>query len=100
MLPTKFKIIEILIENLLDSRYNKHMKRANLILDENLLKTASSLFNEKTYSGTVNRALDEAIKAVKIRGLLEFSGSGLWEGDLSEMREDSPKKKKTIKKRN
>ena len=69
------------------------MKRANLILDEKLLNTASRLFGEKTYSGTVNRALDEAIKAVKIRRLADFSGSGIWEGDLSAMREDKPRAK-------
>ncbi|HMO18807.1 MAG TPA: type II toxin-antitoxin system VapB family antitoxin [Oligoflexia bacterium] len=73
------------------------MKRTNLILDENLLNTASRLFGEKTYSDTVNRALDEAIKAVKIRGILDFRGSGLWEGALSEMRDDKPKRKTTKK---
>ena len=72
------------------------MKRANLILDEDLLNTASRLFGEKTYSGTVNRALEEAIKAQKIRGLLDFAGSGIWEGNLSEMRAD-PQAKNTKK---
>ncbi len=67
------------------------MKRTNLVLDEQLLKTATQLMGAKTYSEAVNRALDESIRMAKIRGLLDFQGSGAWEGDLSEMRQDSTK---------
>lgn len=74
------------------------MKRTNLVLDEHLLKTAVQLLNARTYSAAVNKALEEAIRTVRIRNLANFMGSDLWEGDLSEMREDKassrPKRKK------
>jgi hypothetical protein len=77
------------------------MKRTNLVLDEQLLKSATQVMGEKTYSATVNRALAEAINNHKILGLQSFFGSGIWEGDLSAMREDrtfssrAPKTRKT-----
>ncbi|MGK5081764.1 type II toxin-antitoxin system VapB family antitoxin [Bdellovibrionota bacterium FG-1] len=66
------------------------MKRTNLVLDEELLKTATQVLGAKTYSAAVNQALAEAIRTAKIRGLAEFFGTGVWEGELSEMREDHP----------
>jgi hypothetical protein len=66
------------------------MKRTNLVLDEQLLKSATQVLGEKTYSATVNRALAEALRHHKIQNLSNFFGSGLWEGDLSSMREDRP----------
>ncbi len=61
------------------------MKRTNLVLDGKLLEEALRLSGERTYSRAVERAL---------------TGSGLWEGNLSEMRRDwvvgerTPKKAK------
>jgi hypothetical protein len=66
------------------------MKRTNLVLDEQLLKSATQILGEKTYSATVNRALTEALRNHKIQNLSSFFGSGIWEGDLSAMREDRP----------
>jgi len=62
------------------------MKRANVVLDEDLLEEATRISGEKTYSGTVNLALRELIRVRKIQELKEFFGSGIWEGDLAEMR--------------
>lgn len=70
------------------------MKRTNLVLDEELLKTATRLLGAKTYSAAVEHSLRETIKLWKIRGLTEFVGSGVWEGDLSKMRDDRVKSKK------
>lgn len=70
------------------------MKRTNLVLDEELLKTATRLLGAKTYSAAVEFSLRETIKLWKIRGLADFVGSGVWEGDLSKMREDRVKNKK------
>lgn len=70
------------------------MKRTNLVLDEDLLNKASRLLGEKTYSATVNKALEEAIKVTSLRNLLNFQGSDIWEGDLKEMREDKGYNKK------
>lgn len=65
------------------------MKRTNLVLDESLLEEAVRLSGERTYSAAVTRALAEFVKRIKARQILELGGSGLWEGDLSEMRRDS-----------
>jgi Arc/MetJ family transcription regulator len=71
------------------------MKRTNLMLDEELLKTATRAMGAKTYSEAVNRALDEAVHLIKIRNLGQLFGQDVWQGDLSEMREDRGSKKKS-----
>jgi len=64
------------------------MKRTNLVLDEHLLDEATRVLGLKTYSATVNRALAEVVRIRKIQSLPSFFGTGLWQGDLAEMRED------------
>jgi len=64
------------------------MKRANLVLDEALLEEALRLSGERTYSKAVGRALTEFVLKVRSRRILELAGSGLWDGDLAEMRRD------------
>ena len=69
------------------------MKRTNLVLDMDLLKEATRLSGERTYSSAVMRALADFVRRARARQILELRGSGLWEGDLSAMRRDrSPKK--------
>jgi Arc/MetJ family transcription regulator len=58
------------------------------VLDEQLLDQAVQVLGVKTYSAAVNLALEEVIRMRKIQGLGEFFGSGLWEGNLSEMRDE------------
>jgi Arc/MetJ family transcription regulator len=70
------------------------MKRTNVVLDEALLLEARRLSGEKTYSATIMRALNDLVRRLKVRQILELRGSGLWEGDLSEMRRDPPKKRR------
>ena len=65
------------------------MKRTNLVLDEKLLEEATRLSGERTYSRAVERALQDFVRRVRARQILELAGSGLWEGDLAEMRRDS-----------
>jgi len=65
-----------------------HMRRTNLVLDERLLDEAIRVLGAKTYSGAVNTALEEIIRLRKIQGMAQFFGSGIWEGDLAEMRKD------------
>jgi len=63
------------------------MQRTNVILDERLLEEAHRRSGEKTYSATINRALEALIKKLTFEeGLKILSGSNAWEGDLSEMR--------------
>ncbi len=66
------------------------MKRTNLVLDERLLKQATQVLAAKTYSAAVNTALEELIRVRKIQSIPHFFGTGIWEGDLSQMREDTP----------
>jgi Arc/MetJ family transcription regulator len=73
---------------------SKHMKRTNLVLDEEILEEATRLAGEKTYSGAVMRALEDFVRRAKARQILELRGSGLWEGDLAEMRRDKRRKPK------
>jgi Uncharacterized protein conserved in bacteria (DUF2191). len=66
------------------------MKRTNLVLDEDLLENVTRVLGVKTYSAAVNQALSETLRLKKIESLPQFFGKGLWQGDLSEMREDRP----------
>jgi len=65
------------------------MKRTNLVLDDKLLEEAYRVLGAKTYSAAVNQALEEIVKVRKIQNLKQFFGKDLWEGDLSEMRQDA-----------
>ena len=69
-------------------KHSIHMKRTNLVLDESILAEAQRLSGERTYSGTVMRALEDFVRRAKARRILELRGSGAWEGDLREMRRD------------
>lgn len=61
----------------------------NLVLDERLLAEAVRLSGERTHSRTVERALEEFVRRIRARRILDLAGSGLWEGDLREMRRDT-----------
>ena len=64
------------------------MRRTNLVLDGDLLEEATRLSGERTYSRTVERALQEFVRRAKARRILDLAGSGAWEGDLAAVRED------------
>lgn len=70
------------------------MKRTNLVLPEALLEEATRLSGEKTFSKAVIRALEEFVRRVKARQILDLKGSGAWSGDLSSVREDSPRRRR------
>jgi Arc/MetJ family transcription regulator len=76
------------------TRHALHTKRTNLVLDEEVLEEATRLSGEKTYSAAVMRALEDFVRRAKARQILELRGSGLWEGDLSEMRRDRKGKRR------
>ena len=71
--------------------YSLHMKRTNLVLDAELLDEAVRLSGERTYSRVVGRALDDYVRRIKARRILELVGTGHWRGSLSEMRSDRPR---------
>jgi len=72
------------------SVHNLHMKKTTLMVDEGLLEEAIRLSGEKTYSSAVNRALAELVRRIRARQILDLRGSGLWQGDIGEMRGDRP----------
>lgn len=81
------------------------MKRTNVILDEELLEKARRALGEKTYSGTINVALEKAVRQDKFwdayRKFQEEAGKGdfFWPGYLEETRpnaysvQEKPKKR-------
>jgi Arc/MetJ family transcription regulator len=71
-----------------------HMKRTNLVLDEKLLEEATRLSSLRTYSKTVDLALSEFVRRARAGRILGLAGSGLWEGNLSELRRDAKPKAK------
>jgi hypothetical protein len=70
------------------------MKRTNLVLDERLLAEATRVLAAKTYSAAVNTALEEVVRIRKIQSMQGFFGSGIWDGDLTQMREDKPPRRR------
>jgi Arc/MetJ family transcription regulator len=66
------------------------MKRTNVVIDEGLLEEAVRLSGERTYSRTIERALAELVSRAKARSIDQLAGSGLWSGDLAQMRGDQP----------
>ncbi len=64
------------------------MKRTTLMLDESTLEEALRISGERTYSATVDLALRELVRRARAGRILELAGSGLWEGNLGEIRGD------------
>jgi hypothetical protein len=60
------------------------------VLREGLLEEAQQLAGERTYSRTVERALEDFVRRAKARRILDLVGTGAWAGDLSVVREDRP----------
>jgi Arc/MetJ family transcription regulator len=79
--------------------YPIHMKRTNLVLREDLLDEALRVSGERTYSQAVERALEDYVRRVKAGQILQLSGSGAWEGNLAEMREDRPAARRRSRRR-
>jgi Arc/MetJ family transcription regulator len=60
--------------------------RTNIELDDTLVKRAMDLTKISTKKALINKALEELIKSNTRKGMLKFMDSGIWEGDLKEMR--------------
>ncbi|MGZ5433752.1 MAG: type II toxin-antitoxin system VapB family antitoxin [Thermoanaerobaculia bacterium] len=82
------------------------MKRTNVVLDESLLEKARRVGGEKTYSATINKALEEYVKkrdfweAYKRFAEEAKKGDFFWPNYLEEIRPNAyavlEKKKKRI----
>ena len=66
------------------------MKRTNVVLDEDLLEEAVRVSGERTYARTIERALEELVRRAKANGIDQLAGSGLWVGNLGQMRGEGP----------
>jgi Arc/MetJ family transcription regulator len=76
-----------------DLKHTKRTKRTNLVLDPDQLEEARRILGTKTYSETVDKAIQETIRLFKIRQLPDLLRKVTWESDLAEMREDRPRKR-------
>jgi hypothetical protein len=59
------------------------------VLDDGLLEEAQRLSGERTFSRTVERALEDFVRRARARRILDLAGSGGWRGDLAVVREDA-----------
>lgn len=62
------------------------MSRTNIELDDGFLKEGLKLTHLKTKKELVNYALQELVKRLKRKKILELEGKVKWEGSLEEMR--------------
>ena len=60
--------------------------RTNIELDDVLVKKAMKITKISTKKALINKALEELIKSNSRKGMLEYINSGIWEGNLKEMR--------------
>ena len=75
------------------------MKRTNLVLDEQLLEDTLKASGARTYSAAVEMAMQAFVRRARARTILSLQGSGLWQGDLSAVREDRTAYRVTRKRR-
>jgi len=62
------------------------MSRTNIDLNDRILKEAGKLTHMKTKKEIVNYAMEELVKRLRRKKILELEGKVKWEGDLDEMR--------------
>jgi Arc/MetJ family transcription regulator len=62
------------------------MLRTNIELDEKLVAEALKLTRKKTKKELVNYALEELVRKLKRKKLLDLKGKVEWTGNLDEMR--------------
>jgi Arc/MetJ family transcription regulator len=63
------------------------MSRTNIDLDEKLVDEAMKLTNKKTKKDLVNYAVEELVRKLKRKKVLELEGNIDWIGKLEETRE-------------
>lgn len=62
------------------------MSRTNIELNSKILKEAIRLTRMKTKKEVVNYAVEELVKKLRRKKILELEGKVRWEGNLDEMR--------------
>ncbi|HYH08096.1 MAG TPA: type II toxin-antitoxin system VapB family antitoxin [Thermoanaerobaculia bacterium] len=78
------------------------MKRTNVIVDEELLEKARRAAGEKTYSATINKALEDMVRQQQFWAAydrfetLAHEGNFFWPGYLEEIRPNAIVKKQRM----
>jgi Arc/MetJ family transcription regulator len=62
------------------------MRRTNIELDEKLVDEAMKLTNKKTKKDLVNYAIEDLVRKLKRKRVLELEGKVKWTGKLEETR--------------
>jgi Arc/MetJ family transcription regulator len=60
--------------------------RINIELDDKLINEAMRITGITTKKALINKALQEFVDSYDVKELLKYQGSGVWEGNLEEMR--------------
>ena len=60
--------------------------RTNVELDDVLVKKAMDLTKISTKKALIHKALEELVRSNTRKGMLKYMDSGIWEGNLKEMR--------------
>ena len=60
--------------------------RTNVDLDDVLVKKAMEITKITTKKALINQALEDMVKSNTRREMLNYIDSGIWEGNLNEMR--------------
>src|SRR5262249_40511309 len=68
--------------------YNVLMARTNIEIDEALVRKARKLTRLKTKRQIVARALELLVRSETRKGILRYYASGVWKGDLKELRKN------------
>ncbi len=62
--------------------YIMEMSRTNININEDLIRKARKLTHLKTKRQIVERALELLVRSESRKRLLQYYGTGIWEGDL------------------
>ena len=60
--------------------------RTNVELDDVLIRRAMELTKISTKKALIHKALEELIRSNTRKGMLKYMDSGIWSGNLNEMR--------------
>jgi len=66
--------------------YAHFMSRTNIDIDEALIRKARKLTRLKTKREIVDRALALLVRSESRKGILQYYGAGIWNGDLKSSR--------------
>ena len=66
--------------------YSVRMGRTNIEIDESLVRKARRLTRLKTKRQIVQKALELLVRSETRKGILQYYGSGIWQGTLKTVR--------------